>query len=420
MHYHRYVLLPFVAFAAPLSVAAAQEQPLTLAVARARAHQNSADIVAAREAVSVARGLERQAGAFANPLVSYSREQTSDASQSTAQDVIVAEQHVEWPGVRSARRDAARARRTAAEARLAYVETQVAFDIVRAYALALAAERRARLADTVATAFALAATVSERRLREGDISGFAARRIRLEAARYAALRADAQLQRRTASLALAALLADSARTIQHGSLVDTPIVAALPASSDSLVALALSARGDLDAAALEMEAARAEARRTSRERIPALALTAGTKREEGLGGARLHGFVAGVALPLPIWDRRAGAITAADAETRRRAAELSSARRRITREVLEAADALRAVQEQLRAIGPSVQADAAAALRSAETAYAEGEITLLEWLDTVRAYQETEAMIANLRAELVIRAAALERAVGTPLFQELR
>jgi outer membrane protein TolC len=90
------------------------------------------------------------------------------------------------------------------------------------------------------------------------------------------------------------------------------------------------------------------------------------------------------------------------------------------REVLETADALRAAQEQLRAIGPSIQADAAVALRSAQTAYAEGEITLLEWLDTVRAYQETEATLANLRAELVIRAAALERAVGMPLFQELR
>lgn len=420
MHYHKYVLLPFVAFAAPWSIAAAQEQPLTLAVARARAQQNSADVVAGLEAVSVARGLERQAGAFANPLVSYSREQTSDASQSTAQDVITAEQQIEWPGVRSARREAARARRTAAEARLAYIERQVAFDVVRAYALALAAERRAYLADTVATAFASAAAVSERRLREGDISGFAARRIRLEAARYAALRADASLQQRTARIALTTMLGDSARPIQMGALVDAPIVVELSVSFDSLVALALSTRGDLDAAASEIEAARAEVRRASRERIPSLMLTAGTKREESLGGARLNGFVAGIAMPLPIWDRRAGAVTAADAEARRRAAELTSARRRITREVLEAADALRAVQEQLRVLGPSVQADAVAALRSAQTAYAEGEVTLLEWLDTVRAYQETEATIANLRAELLIRAAALERAVGTTLFQELR
>jgi outer membrane protein, heavy metal efflux system len=419
MHYHRYVLLPFLAVAVAFGQASAQE-PITLAIARARAQQTSADVTAAREAVAVARGLERQAAAIANPVVSYSREQTRDGSQSTSQDIIAADQQLEWPGVRSARRDAARARRTAAESRLAYVETQVAFEAARAFALALAAERRARLADTVAAAFAAAATISERRLREGDISGFAARRIRLEAARYAALRADATLQTRTARIALAATLGDSAGTSRSATLSDAPTTFELALRSDSLVAVALSVRGDLEVTELEVEAARAEARRTSRERVPSITLTAGSKREEIIGGGTLSGFVAGIALPLPVWDRRAGSISAADAETRRRTAELASVRRRITREVLEAAEALRAAQEQLRAIGPAVQADAAAALRSAQTAYTEGEITLLEWLDTVRAYQETEAAIANLRAELVVRAAALERAVGAPLFQELR
>jgi cobalt-zinc-cadmium efflux system outer membrane protein len=201
---------------------------------------------------------------------------------------------------------------------------------------------------------------------------------------------------------------------------DAPAIARLALSSDSLVALALALRRDLDAAALEVEVARAEARRTSSERVPSITLTAGTKSEEVPGGDRLSGFVAGVAVPLPIWDRRAGAVTAANADTRRKSAELVAARRRVRREVMEATEAFRAAQDQLQALGPSVQSDAASALRSAQTAYAEGEITLLEWLDTVRAYQETEATIASLRAEVMIRAAALERAVGAPLFQELR
>lgn len=419
MHCHRYLLFPLLALGAPCGVALAQEPTLTFAAARVRAQEASADVLAAREAVAVARGLERQAGAFANPVVSYGREATGDGSQSASQDILAADQQVEWPGIRSARRDAARARRTAAEARLAYVEEQVAFEVGRAFALTLAAERRARLADTVAAAFASAAAVSERRLREGDISGFAARRIRLEAARYLALRADAVLQQRTALISLAALLGDSGG-VGAPSLADAPVIGSLSLTSDSLVALALSSRRDLGAAALDVEAARAEARRTVGERMPPVTLTVGTKREDAPGGASLSGFVAGIALPLPLWDRRAGAVSASSAETRRKAAEVTGLRLRIRREVLEAADALRAAQQQLQALGPAVQSDAAAALRSAQTAYAEGEITLLEWLDTVRAYQETEATIANLRAELLVRAAALERAVGSPLFQELR
>jgi cobalt-zinc-cadmium efflux system outer membrane protein len=418
MYYHKYVLLAVLA-SAPLVGANAQAQPITPGTARSLAQQHSADVLAAREAVAVARGHERQAAAYANPQVWYGREQTGNGSESTAQDIVAAEQPIEWPGVRSARRDAARARRLAAEAGLSHLEMQVAFEAARAYAQAVAAERRARLGDTVAMAFASAVTISERRLREGDISGFAVRRIRLESARYAALRADARLSQRTARITLASLTGDSGRVDLEAPLADPPLILTVPPSADSLVALALSTRRDLGATALEIDAARADARRTSRERIPSVTLTAGTKSEE-FGGARLNGFVAGVALPLPVWDRRAGAVAAADAETQRRAAELLSARRRVAREALEAAEAFRTAQEQLRTLGPLVRADAATALRAAETAYAEGEITLLEWLDTVRAYHETETTIANLQAELLIRAAALERAVGAPIFQELR
>jgi outer membrane protein TolC len=49
-------------------------------------------------------------------------------------------------------------------------------------------------------------------------------------------------------------------------------------------------------------------------------------------------------------------------------------------------------------------------------AYREGEISLLEWLDTIRAYHEAESAYADLRSEYITRRAALERATGAPLF----
>lgn len=423
-HYHGHVAsrVRHVAFAliAPCCVASAQDAPASLHELRARALSASPDVAAAREAVAAARGMERQAKALVNPVFSYGREQTGRGGQSTTQDVVAADQPLEWPGLRSARRDAAGARREAAEARLVQVEAQVSYEVARAYAAALAAERRAALADTVAKAFAAAVTVSERRLQEGDISGFAARRIRLEAARYASLRAEATLGHRIARVALAMLAGDSTATPRVGPLTPVALTAWPGVAADSLVAVALAARSDLVAAGLDVEAARADVRRTARERLPGITLTAGAKNEETVGGERLAGFVAGLALPLPLWDRRGGAVAAAEAETRRRDAELLAARRRVTREVLEAVEGLRAVQEQLAAMSPSVQEDAAVALRAAQAAYNEGEITLLEWLDTVRAWQETQSSIGTLRAELLVRAAALERAVGAPVFQELR
>lgn len=398
----------------------AQEPSFALPEARARAVRASPEVAAAREAVSVARGLERQAAAFLNPVLSYGREQTDGEIGTSTQDILAADQAIEWPAVRSARRGAARARRAAAEARLAFVESQVNYDVARAYAVAGAAARRARLADSVAHAFGMALAVSERRLREGDISGFAARRIRLERSRYAALRVEAALAQRTGRAELATLLADTTATDHLAAAGELPTVRSSPPTVDSLVALAWVQRGDLQASRLEIDAAIADARRAGHERLAPVTLTAGTKREELPGGDRMSGLVAGVALPLPLWDRRGGAVAAADAESRRRVADALALRRRVMREVREAAEAFGAAQEQVALLGDSVQSDATLALRAAQTAYAEGEISLLEWLDTVRAWQETEITIANLRAEVIVRAAALERAVGTPLFPELR
>lgn len=418
----RAVLPLVVATVWPATAAAQDLTALSLSRARLAARDASADLTAARAAVDAARARERQAGAFINPVVVYMREQTNGGGQSNSQGILAVDQTVEAPGVRDARRDEARSRRGLAEALLRTAEARLDFEVTRAYAQVLSANRRAALADEASRAFGTALTVSERRLREGDISGFAARRIRLEAARYAALRAEATLARRSAQGQLSTLITPSLDSMSFPApaMIDTGFVLSLTHPADSLVRQALNARPELMAAALDVDVASAEARLASRARVPSLTLSAGTKTEEVAGSGRLNGFVAGLSLPVPFWDRSKGKVEAARFETRRRAAELAGMRRRVAREVTEAADAMNAVQEQLRALGPALQRDAASALRSAQLAYAEGELTLIEWLDTVRAYHETATSVANLNAELLIRAATLERAVGAPLFPELR
>lgn len=409
-----------VALAAAARAGAAQDSAVTLARAREAARAASPDIAAARHALDAARGHARQAGAFVNPMVMYSREHTGRSGASTTQDIVAVDQPLELPGVRAARRDAARFRAEAADARMQGVEAQVRLAVTRTFAEAVAADQRAELAAQAAREFGAALNTSERRLAEGDISGFAARRIRLEAARYAALHTVAALARASARLRLGSLTGigvDSATGVVDP-VADSALLAAV-FDADSLAALART-QPDVRAAALEVEAASADLRLAAGQRLPAVTITLGSKTEAAITGERLNGLVAGVAFPMPLWDRRGGAVAARGAEARGRSAELEAERRRIDREVREAVAALRAVQDQLRALAPAVRADAPAALQSARVAYAEGELTLLEWLDTVRAWYETSATLADLRAELLARVATLERAVGTPLIQELR
>jgi len=389
---------------------------LTLEAAHVAARRASTELAAAREAVQVARGRERQAAAVANPVASYGTEQTSGGGLSNRQHIISLEQPLEITGQRAARRDAARARREAEEARLTLMEGDVTFEVTRAFAMALATARQSALADQAAREFELALRVSDERLAAGDISGYAHRRLRLEAARYAVIRAEAALERASARRALAALLAVAVDSLPPlpDSLSPPP-----PARDEELtafVARAAQSHPEVRIAEHEFAAAIAEARLASRERVPMPSVSAGYKREESVGiVSPFAGFVAGISIPLPLWDRRAGVIDAAGAESRRREAVASSQRRRIGRAAADALDAFRVAQAQHARLAGELGAETRAALTAAQVAYAEGEITLVEWLDAVRAYRETEASFASLGAEVLIRRAALERAVGAPI-----
>jgi cobalt-zinc-cadmium efflux system outer membrane protein len=390
---------------------------VTLAEARAMARRSHPEVTAARHAVAAAAGHARQAGAFPNPTLAYSREQTSRGSGTNAQDIVTLEQPIALGG-RGARRAAGAAGLAAAEARLAGTVARIDYEVARSYAASVAAERRAALAAEAASAFTRAAGVSEARLAGGDVSGYQHRRLMLEAARYAALELEARVARDSAVGTLAMLIgvADPAGAAEALVLTDTLTPARLVQPSDSLVALALAQRPEILAALRDAEAAAAEARLAGAERIPTLMLGAGYKSERVAGGESFDGFTAGVSLPLPLWDRRGGAVDAARAEAARRDSEATALQRRTARETQSAYDAHQAIAAQLALLHDQLGEGAVRARRAAEAAYAEGEIGLIEWLDAVRAYQEAETTYAMLWAEYIARRAALERATGATLF----
>ena len=404
---------------------------LFLAQAQSMARLGSAELRAAREGVAAALGRERQAGARPDASLFYGREQTSRNGSTNSQDIAALEQPLEFAGQRGARIAAARYAQRAAATRLTVATSELDFAVTLAYATALAAERRVALAAQAAAAFTAARGVSEIRLASGDVSGYAARRVRLESARYAALVAEATLTQRTARRALAALVTATAARSDHAvALVttqpldnrwlDVATSRSTGLSGDSLRVLALTQRSVVRLADLEVEVAGAEARVLMKARLPVPVASAGFKREAAAGAAgapsaKYAGFVAGLSIPLPLWDRRQGALASASAEQRRRVALADGVRRRVAQEVDDALEALQAADEQIALLQPVLARDARPALRAAQTAYGEGEISLVEWLDAVRAYHETESAYTTLLAERLIRRAALELAVGTTI-----
>jgi len=407
----------------PLASAIAQQapRPLTLAQTRAVAFRDSPRLASARAALEAALARARQAGALTNPTLSYGYEQTAVGNERNSQMIAALEQPLELTGVRSARQEAARWLAEGAAADVRAAQAEVAFEVTQAYALAQAADERLALAERAAAAFDRAQRVTGARLAAGDVSGYEARRVRLEAARYAAVRSEAVLARRTAYVALGTLTGtppDSLMAMGLTPLVSLPSAPA-PLDRDSIVALALAQRPELKAGEAQLAAARADARAAGRGRIPVPVISAGWKTEQVSAAAtRLNGFVAGVSLALPFWDRRGGAVGAADAEARGREADVELLSRRVVRDVEEAHASLLAATEEVQRLSAALGPEATAALQAAETAYAEGEIGLVEWLDAVRAYHEAESTYATLRAELHVRRAALERATGGPPMED--
>jgi cobalt-zinc-cadmium efflux system outer membrane protein len=391
---------------------------LTLADALAMARRASPALTAARQLLAAAKARERQARAFPNPMLSYAREQTSGAGGTASQNILSLEQSIEIGGQRGARRRSAELLRAVAEARMEAGAAGVDFEVKRSYAAAVAAQRRAYLADDAARAFAKAREVSKARLVGGDVSGYEDRRLALESARYATLRLAALVARDSAARVLASLIGidDSVPPAIPPRLVDTLTPGALVVSVDSVVARALASDAGLRAARLESEAGLAEAHRANAERIPTPVLSGGFKTERLTTGETLNGFVLGVGLPVPLWNRSGGALDAARAEAARRSADAELLRRRISLEVRIAFEAHQALAEQLATLQARLGEDALKAHRSATVAYNEGEITLLEWLDGVRAYHEAESTYAELWSEYTARRAALERATGASLF----
>lgn len=404
---------------APLG-AQATTRTVTLAEAQRLARASSPELRAAHAAIEAARGAEIHAGALANPTLTFDREQATGSGESASQNILGIAQLVEIGGQRAARRHVARLRRDNAEAQIDAATATLDLQVARAFGAAMTAQRRHELASRAAAAFSRAETITQRRFAAGDVSGYAVRRIRLEVARYLGLRAEAAMARRAASRELRALMnaavpaSDTAQIVlATGDSIAGVDVLALEnaAATDSLARLAITRRPESRVAALDAAVATAEGVRVRREGVPSPTLSAGllSQRQTDVS---LQGFVVGVAVPIPLWDSRRGLHVTAAAELTRRQAESELVTRRITREVADAVDGYRAAREQVAALAPRLGVEAAAALRAAEVAYEEGEITLMEWLDAVRAYFEAETTLATLRGELLIRRATLVRAAG--------
>ena len=364
--------------------------------------------------VRAAQGHARQAGAWPIPTVGLEREDFGGTGpyrgSANAQTTLSISEPLELGGQRRARREAGDALVVAAQARHAQRRAELGYDLAVAYATAEATQARIELL-TEDLGRAREDVRSARALVEAGKEG-ELRAVQAEAAASAA-EADLEAARADSIEALAHLSTLAGVTESYSGVAPSLLNRSLPRRTTAAAPPPTNAP----------TVATAEAERTSAARrvvveekrlIPTPAFSVGRRR---IAGDDADVWVAGISIPVPIFNRNRGDLAGARAELDAAEARLAGAR-------LEADAASRIADVQAAAasarLTASSQGEASAreAYRLARIGYDAGRTPLFELQGARRAL--TEAQLRSLDARLtgVLAEASLARLAGRIPFIE--
>lgn len=373
---------------------------LTLAQALDEAAARSPAIVAAEADVAAAEARIRQAGYRENPELSLEVENFAGTGQlaglRSTETTLAVNQRLDLAGRRSARVGSARAELEAQKLRLAIARADLSQSVREQFARAVAArDKLAQATESVERARELA-RVAGILVDAGRDPPLRAIRARSALAQAEADREAAVADELSARSSLAALFGVS---VPVGSVTGTTIdVPPQQVNPDTSLEVRLA-----DA---ERLAAQAGVREQLAQRRLDPAVGVGVRHIRETGDV---GLVAGVSMPLRLFDSNRGNIEAARqalaATDARRASTLASTTARARNAIAN----VEAAQRRVEALEKAAVPEAAEALRLTELSYREGRSSLLELLDAQNAYSASRTSLTDARLQLALATAELGR-----------
>ncbi|MCC6144624.1 MAG: TolC family protein [Candidatus Hydrogenedentes bacterium] len=407
-------LLAACLFNVPGRAWAGETRPHTYALddILALAAQHNPVLAGAEGLVKQSQGQQIAAGAYPNPSL------TGIAGRGAIQDpktgvhvterTFIVEQPLEWTGKRRARQEAADAGLAGANAALEETRLSLLAEVKIAFYQLLFGQRDVELsAQNVANVEEVLRTV-QARVAAGEATAFDSLKAGVEV----------QKAKKEAARANNSLLVAKARlnTLTAGSLgKDFAIRGDFERPKQSVDGEALAAQAlDQHPAVRRLSKLAEQADyvlRFEREaRVPNVSVIGSYHREAGD-----ESLTAGLAVPLPLWYRRQGEIQSALGAKHRADAERARAQHELEQAVTQHAQEVRTAQEQLYVFDTGLLKQAEQTLAMARTSFRHGAASLLDVLDAQRVYRQTQLEYAQVRADLSIALARLERALGTSL-----
>jgi outer membrane protein, heavy metal efflux system len=378
-----------------------------------QAESSAPRLVEGAAQVQAAEGLAQQAAAFPNPLLGVQSENFGGDPPfnrfSSAETTVSLSELVEIGGKRRSRIAAGRADLDAAQSNYTQVRADFAHDLAIAYATAEAADTRATLAAeelTRAEEDLRAARALVDAGRESDLRAIQAQ------AQVAGARADLEMSRADAAEALIRIsslvgIAQPYSGMGPSLLGITPTLEIPTSDPPRTPPMVLVAQAEREAAARRLELERKRA-------ISDLTVSVGKRR---LAAADAHAFVAGVSVPLPLFDRNRGTIAARNAELAAAEARLNGAKFEAEANWRSAVAQARAAENRLKA-SDELESAAREAYRLARLGYDSGRTPLIELLATRRALTDARSRALDARVARIQAEATLARLAGRIPFGE--
>jgi len=365
------------------------EEPsvMTLRAAENLALTSNADLgVAARE-LEATEGAVIQGAARPNPGLAFLLEDTRKATRTTT---LQLNQPIELGGKRSARLDAAERGRDIAAVELDVRRAEIRAIVTANFFGVLSAQERVRLAQDVANLAKRATEVAVRRVASGKVPPLEETKARVAEANVRIDLALAQSELRTARQQLASTWGNPSPRFERvdGRLEPLP---SLPSSESINARLAESPH--LKRAKIEIQRRKSLADLERAKRTPDLTVSLGAIRSEELGRNQL---LLGVSIPIPVLDSNRGNQLEALKRTDKARDELAATQIRLTSEVRQAYERLRAARNEVETLQRDVLPGAQRAYDVAIKGFELGKFNFLDVLDAQRTLFQARSQ--NLRA----------------------
>lgn len=346
------------------------------------------------------------AKALPNPVARYSLETLKNGERETEESYSVS-QEIDFTGKRRKKIEAAQKSKEATKLLLDHETARLLAQMKQSFYKVLLLKEDVKTLSGIAAVYSDAEKKISARLKAGDASEAVLMKLSSEKRKVIrgldALRTDLSAEKRR----LALLLNNQAPDFDvSGEFIYKP----LTLESMEVTDQGQRNRFDIKSQKKVIEAAEALIAASKRGALPPVGLEAGYKKRTG----GFNGFIFGVSIPLPLFNRNKGAIARGQAELDQEKIKLAVLKKTATYEANFLLERIASLQARIADL--SGQLETSRELTNiAGVSYEEGETGLLDLLDAVRSEKELATEYNSLIYEYWTSLFELERVSGTKL-----